>query len=203
MVVSGLADKTSTITMSSSPPSVVGGGFRRWRREIFQGFAALSAIYGLVYWRLDHAAAFLEPAPEFCTSSNEPCTRPDLFSFQVAAQFAQVFLGVTGLMAWHVTRAAHTGVPATPEGRLFGVLPVAERLCAGIIVFQAWDFCFSLMIPEHATAVFLTHHVLSGLTAYFSLEYGIVHHYAIFFGGVSWIVLWLFEICMAKKLMIA
>ena len=185
MVSAGLA-KTST-TMSSPPPS---GGFRRWRREILQGFAALSAIYGMVYGMFDHAA-FLEPAPEFCQSNSnteEPCTRPDLFSFQVAAQFAQVFLGVTGLMAWHVTRSAHTGVPATPEGRLFGLLPEAERLCAGIIVFQAWDFCFSLLIPEHATAVFLTHHVLSGLTAYFSLEYGIVHHYAIFFGGVSSIV---------------
>jgi hypothetical protein len=97
----------------------------------------------------------------------------------------QVFMGSTGFLAWHVTKRAHTAIPATPEGRLFGYLEEADRLNAGIFVFQVWDFFASLSIPEHRTAVFLTHHVLSAITAWFSLEYQLLHHYAIFFGGCS------------------
>jgi hypothetical protein len=97
----------------------------------------------------------------------------------------QVFMGTTGALAWHWTGRAHTVIPATPEGRLFGYLPEADRLNAGIFVFQFWDFFFSMMIPEHRTLVFLTHHSLSALTSLFSLEYQLVHYYAIFFGGCS------------------
>lgn len=53
----------------------------------------------------------------------------------------------------------------TPAGRLFEPFVQAQRLNAAIIAFQLWDFLFSLMIPEHATLVFLAHHLLSGLTA--------------------------------------
>jgi hypothetical protein len=97
----------------------------------------------------------------------------------------QIFMGVTGFLAWHWTKRAHIAIPNTPEGRLFGYLDEADRLNAGIFVFQVWDFFFSMMIPEHATFIFLSHHVLSALTAWFSLEYQLVHHYAIFFGGCS------------------
>ena len=97
----------------------------------------------------------------------------------------QLFMGITGFMAWHVSKRAHSAIPATPEGRLFGYLEEADRLNAGIFVFQVWDFFASLFIPEHATPVFLTHHLLAALCAYFSLEYQYAHHYAIFFGGCS------------------
>jgi hypothetical protein len=97
----------------------------------------------------------------------------------------QMFMGITGFMAWHVSKRAHLAIPATPEGRLFGYLEEADRLNAGIFVFQVWDFFASLFIPEHATPVFLTHHLLAALCAYFSLEYQYAHHYAIFFGGCS------------------
>ena len=94
-------------------------------------------------------------------------------------------MGITGFWTWHVSRRAHTAIPDTPEGRIFGFIEEGDRLNAGIFVFQVWDFFASLTIPEHATPVFLTHHVLAALTAYFSLEYQYVHHYAIFFGGCS------------------
>jgi hypothetical protein len=97
----------------------------------------------------------------------------------------QVFMGSIGFLAWHVSKRAHTAIPATPEGRVFGYLEEADKLNAGIFVFQVWDFFASLLIPEHRTAVFLTHHVLSAITAWFSLEYQLLHHYAIFFGGCS------------------
>jgi hypothetical protein len=97
----------------------------------------------------------------------------------------QLFMGITGFMVWHVSKRAHSAIPATPEGRLFGYIEEADRLMAGVFVFQVWDFFFSLFIPEHATPVFLTHHILAALTAYFSLEYQYAHHYSIFFGGCS------------------
>jgi hypothetical protein len=94
-------------------------------------------------------------------------------------------MGVTGFVAWHVTKRAHTAIPNTPHGRLFGYILEADRLNAGIFVFQTWDFLASLMIPEHSSPVFLAHHLIAAMTAYFSLEYSYVHHYAIFFGGCS------------------
>lgn len=94
-------------------------------------------------------------------------------------------MGTTGFLAWHVSKRAQTAIPATPEGRLFGFLEESDRLNAGIFVFQVWDFLASLFIPEHATFIFLGHHVLAALTAWFSLEYQFVHYYALFFGGCS------------------
>ena len=94
-------------------------------------------------------------------------------------------MGCTGFMAWHVTKRAHKALPSTPEGRVFGYLEEADQLNAAIFVFQVFDFFASLSIPEHCTAVFLVHHILSAITAWFSLEYQLVHHYAIFFGGCS------------------
>jgi hypothetical protein len=108
-----------------------------------------------------------------------------LVAFQAAAQIMQLFMGLSGFFAWHVTKRAHTTIPNTPHGRLFGYIPEADRLNAGIFVFQTWDFFASLFIPEHASPVFLAHHVVAALTAYFSLEHAYVHHYAIFFGGCS------------------
>jgi hypothetical protein len=127
-----------------------------------------------------------KPAAKFCRSNtDEPCSRPDLFAFQVSSAIMQVFMGFTGVIAWHISKRAHLGIPATPEGRLFGYLEEADRLNAGILVFQVWDFVASLSIPEHATAIFLTHHALAALTAWFSLKYQFVHYYAIYFGGCS------------------
>ena len=90
-------------------------------------------------------------------------------------------MALTGFTAWHVSKRAHS--LATPEGRLFGYLEEADVLNAGIFVYQTWDFIFSLLIPEHSSMVFLAHHALAALTAWFSLEHQLVHHYAIFFGG--------------------
>jgi hypothetical protein len=66
----------------------------------------------------------------------------------VAGFVTQLFLGLTGLFAWHFPKHPP---PETPEGRLFGYVPAADRLNAGIFIYQVWDFVFSIMIPEHAT----------------------------------------------------
>lgn len=76
-------------------------------------------------------------------------------------------------------------IPQTPEGRLFGYSKEADLLLTGIFVYQTFDFFCSLFIPEHATIVYLTHHLLAGLTAYLSLDLQMVHYYSVFFGGCS------------------
>jgi hypothetical protein len=130
---------------------------------------------------------FLAPADQFCTDqqdSEEPCSRSDLLAFQVASGTMMVFMGVSGFLAWHWTKRAHA-YTSTPEGRLFGYLEEADLLTTGICIFQMWDFFASMLIPEHCTVVFMAHHFLAGATALFSLEYQMVHYYAIFFGGCS------------------
>jgi hypothetical protein len=165
----------------TSKRSAEPSGFARWRGQVFAALIFLSLVYCVLYFvgtKLD-----LHPAEQYCDGQDAAtCSRPDLFAFQFTAEIMQVFMGVTGFLSWHNKSRK---LIKTPEARLFGFIPAADRLNAGILVFQVWDFIFSLMIPEHATPVFLTHHVLAALTAYFSLELGLVHYYALFFGGCS------------------
>mmetsp|Transcript_2733 Transcript_2733/g.4061 ORF Transcript_2733/g.4061 Transcript_2733/m.4061 type:complete len:283 (+) Transcript_2733:53-901(+) len=162
----------------SSAPS----GFTRRKREMIRGFLLLSVIYGVAYVVVKHYVKFPSD-PKFCSNhhdATEPCYRPDLFAFQVSSGIMQIILATTGFRAWRKQRKTMTS-----EGRLFGFLEEAEYLNAVIVVFQLWDFVFSLAIPEHATFVFLSHHLLAALTAWCSLEYQLVHYYALFFGGCS------------------
>lgn len=94
----------------------------------------------------------------------------------------QLFMGLTGGWLWHKSSMHES---QTVQGRLFGHVEHADKLLVGIFVFQVWDFFFSLSIPEHATAVFLIHHLLAALTAYWSLHWQMVQYYAVFFGGCS------------------
>uniref|UniRef100_A0A7S4AQ81 TLC domain-containing protein n=1 Tax=Pseudo-nitzschia australis TaxID=44445 RepID=A0A7S4AQ81_9STRA len=97
----------------------------------------------------------------------------------------QLYMGGMGFLTWHMTKKVVTKIPQTPEGRLFGYLDEADRLNSGIFVYQTYDFFTSMFVPEHNTAIFLTHHFLAAVTSWMSLEYQMVHYYAIFFGGCS------------------
>lgn len=163
-------------------PSSVPSGFTRRKGEIIKGFLLLSAICGVAYVVVKHYIK-LPSDPKFCNNhndTNEPCYRPDLFAFQISSGIMQIILATTGFREW---RKQQTNL--TAEGRLFGFSEEAEYLNAVIVVFQSWDFVFSLAIPEHATPIFLGHHLLAALTAWCSLEYQLVYYYAIFFGGCS------------------
>jgi hypothetical protein len=167
-------------TIPSTNP--IDSGFSRWRIQVLSALAFLSVVYCILYWV--GMKLKLQPAEQYCEGQQdeESCSRPDLFAFQFTAEVMQLFMGITGGLWWHSNARK---LVKTPEARLFGFIETADRLNAGIFVFQTWDFFFSIMIPEHATMVFLTHHVLAALTAYFSLEYQLVHYYALFFGGCS------------------
>lgn len=128
------------------------------------------------------------PLSQYCDSVGltYPCKRPDLIAFQLTATIMQCFMGLHGIYGWHIWLPRQgKSLMAAPQSRVFARLTHAERLCAGIAVYQIWDFLASCTIPEHRNPEFLVHHLLTALTAYLSLEFQMVHHYAVYFGGCS------------------
>jgi len=172
-------------------PPPLASGFARRRILIFTSLFALAIFYNALCFFLKDSTKWLRPADEYCGENftndiDGVCSRPDLFAFQAASAVSQVVLGGFGFYTWHISRKVITAIPQTPEGRLFGFIKEAELLNAGIFVYQTFDFFASLLgPPEHATIVYLTHHLLAAATAFMSLEFQMVHYYAVFFGGCS------------------
>jgi hypothetical protein len=165
-----------------------GGGFSRRRSSIAIFLLLQTAVFVATYYPQKTGLIKFQPADKYCESHNEEagkCTRADLFAFQFAAGLMLFYLGLVGFNSWHISRSAHTNIPATPQGRIFGYLKEGEDLNAAIFCFQSWDFVVSSLIPEHSSFIFLAHHAMATLTSYLSLEYQFVHHYAVFFGGLS------------------
>ena len=154
----------------------------------------LMGFYTFVKWYLKDSGSWLRPADEFCQDEDQQhfdvdgrkvCSRSDLFAAQAASGIMQIYMGGMGIYAWHITKRCSTKIPQTPEGRLFGYLEEADRLLVGIFVYQTYDFFKSLLVPEHNSTIFLVHHAVASFTAWMSLEYQMVHYYAVFFGGCS------------------
>jgi len=152
------------------------------------GWVLLTVVYFsiLYFFRESETILGLKPAAEFCElSSDTPCNRTDLFAFQVAAGIGLTISAIIGLYSWHISRRAHTILPSTPQGRLFGYLPEAEDLAAISFCFQTWDFFISLIIPEHATYLMLGHHIMAATVSFCSIQYQYLHYYGIFFLGIT------------------
>ena len=162
------------------------GGFENWKWSVIGGLSALWLFY-FVTLAVVQVLLPWSPAPEFCQNVglSYPCTRPDLIAFQLTATVMMYYMGLHGLYGWHWWRPRNQHLLSTPQARVLGKLSHAETLCAGILTYQTWDFMASCATPELQNPVFLIHHVLAGLTAYLSLEFQMMHHYAIFFGGCS------------------
>jgi len=173
---------------SNVVPPQISSGFARRRISIFASISGLAVLYIFLWWWLKDSSPWLTPASEYCqgdASTDGSCSRPDLFAFQATSAISQLALGGLGFWTWHVSKRAVTKIPQTAEGRLFGYLYEADILNAGIFVYQMFDFFASLFVAEHRTFIFMTHHLLAAFTAWMSLEYQMVHYYAIFFGGCS------------------
>lgn len=186
------ASATTTHGPSSSSTTispVIPSGFHRRKVPIATSMLVLVLFYTSLSYFLKDSTTWLRPADEFCTEGDDndesKCSRSDLFAFQAASAVMQLFMAGMGLYAWHIGKRCNKGLPQTPEGRLFGYLPEADTLLVGIFVYQTFDFFASMSIPEHNTVVFLGHHALASFTAWMSLEYQMVHYYAVFFGGCS------------------
>ena len=182
-----LSAKENGVAVAPSKHAVP-SGFARRKNDILFGMLLQIVVSGFAYW-FQKTEAYFTPAEQYCADHDEraggPCTRPDLFGFQCAAGMMLAYLGIKGFTAWHVTKNAHNKIPSTPVGRIFGFLPEGDDVNVAIFCWQVWDFICSSLIPELSHPLFLAHHALAGLTAYLSLEYQYVHHYAVFFGGCS------------------
>ena len=160
------------------------------RAAITRGLVLLTVVYFAILRFLRDSRSYLTPADEYCPegsidSNGKPCSRPDLFAFQVSSGIAIFYVGWLGFHTWYISKRVHNALPNTPEGRLFGYLEESERMAAANFTFQIWDFLISLLIPEHCTAVFLTHHLMAATVSWFSLSYQMLHFYGIYFLGLT------------------
>eukprot|EP00978_Attheya_sp_CCMP212_P014917 scaffold38298_cov49-Attheya_sp.AAC.3 len=152
------------------PPSVV-SGMKRQKGLIVSCFLSLSIVYAGIYYMYSPDRMpegwYVAPFEKYCENHDyakqEICSRPDLMAFQVTCALVLTYLGVMGFYLWHINKRAHTAVPNTPEGRLFGYIPESENLIAINFIFQVWDFLASIISPEHCTVIFMTHHLLAAI----------------------------------------
>jgi hypothetical protein len=174
----------STLEGEQAATTVV-SGFERRKISIEVGLLFLSVVYGSVYYSDPKIFA----ASEFCPEGETRCQRPDLVAYKVVSAMCMIYMGLMGVYNWHCTRRMkELGKKSTSAGvylRLFGYLEAADHQNVAIFCYQVWDFCVSLTIPEHMEFVFLVHHVLAALTAWFSMEKQMVPYYSVYFGGCS------------------
>ena len=86
-------------------------GVRRMRTPIAGGLIFLTTAYFAAVRLLRDSGAYLKPADEFCEKSDgqqqEPCSRPDLFAFQISSGFAIFYVGWVGFKTWYISRNVH------------------------------------------------------------------------------------------------
>lgn len=144
---------TTTTNGSNEISPTVQSGVPRMKGHMMTGVVALTLGYGSLVYALQDSTT-LNPAEEHCDNDDqEICTRSDLFAFQIVPGLAMLWVAVSGIITWHVSKRVHYALPATPEGRLFGYLPESEQLAAASLTFQVWDFFISLSIEEHRTGM--------------------------------------------------
>jgi hypothetical protein len=160
----------------------------------------MHALYRLLYHHYENQnlATWLGLPPtsaEFCQSqqsetggggADEKCGRPDLFAFQCISALTFWICGPMAFYSWHISKQArHPSVVSTPEHRLYTCLPVTEYVVAVNLTYQIWDFLVSLTIPEHCTAVMMTHHAVAAIVCWSTLSSYMLGYYSTFFLGMS------------------
>jgi hypothetical protein len=158
---------------TSTPIALVPSGYPACRSYMAFGFVIFTALYiGTIQYFEDIQKFLVLPpsSPELCLSTSESsCWRADLFAFEVVSGVALTWSGILGIWAWHVKRVDRL-IPPTPEGRLFGYLPVAHQLTALGTTFQLFDLVVSLLIPEQRQPLMLAHHTMATTVSWYGLN---------------------------------
>lgn len=174
--------KKNGVMVAAAAPS----GLRPMLPLILYGYAFNTAFYFGVKALLPQTGWDFTVDPTHCPEDNPSCTRTDLAAFQIVALVNLTYLGLLGVYSYYISnKGVKHGIPNTPQGRIFGHLLEADYVNVGIVVFQGWDFVASIFFEEHCTMIMMTHHLLAFICGLYSLEYGLVPHYAVYFGGVS------------------
>lgn len=106
-------------------------------------------------------------------------------AFEAGCFIPVFYVAFKGIMSWHVAKTAHSMIPKTPQGRLFGYLEEGEMICAVNFAFQTWNFVISLPTPELTSPIILGHHLLAALVAWCGLHYQYLHYYGVYFLGLT------------------
>ena len=171
-------------SMSSSP---VASGVGRCQYHILAGLLLHFSIYGIAYW----ANLPLKAQGDHCLQAQDGeeeernCSRPDLVAYKITSVLSMAWMGVLGFKNWYFGKEVRKAGQSRPEARLFGYLQAADAQSVSIFVYQTWDFCVSLAIPEFVDPIFLTHHVLAGACAWLSLHLQMFSYYSVYFGGCA------------------
>lgn len=183
---------------------------RRMTPLILSGYLLNTLVYfAIVYVPITSSfGVTFVPYPEYCrmtsteyesednSSTNNTCTRRDLFAFQAVSFFNLTYLGLIGTYTfffskrrsvWWGSSEKKNGIslsssssssfsstevlPPTTHGRYFGKISEAEWINAGIVIFQGWDFVASFFFEEHCTIVMMMHHLLAFICGFFCLVY--------------------------------
>jgi hypothetical protein len=206
---SPLNDDAAVDSLLTKQQPLFGDGIERRQRLIEAGLLFLSVLYGTVHWLNPPS---IVAAPHYCNNENNdnnndnnnnndsnstlPCHRPDLLAYKVTSFVAMVIMGSMGFYHWYCNPAYQQQQPqksssssssssSPEEQRLLGYWEAAEYQNVAILCYQIWDLVVSLSIPEHCQPIFLLHHVLAGLVAYWSLRYQLFGYYSIYYGGCS------------------
>ena len=138
---------------------------------ILCGLVYLTLVYVLVNLAYPYLSGIVPPlAGEYCDDGIKGCQRASLFAFEIAACQALLFCGITGFIAWHISKVPFNKIPQTPEGRLFGYIQEADYLTSAAVTFQLWDLLVIVLIPEQCTTVMVGHHFLAALVAWYGLN---------------------------------
>lgn len=174
-------DNSGTLSEKYYGQKQFNSGSAECRKDIEIGLLFMAVVYGLVLY----INPPVSPSAQFCPSNEDHCRRPDLLAYKITSAISNFYMGSLGFRNWYFSRHVIKKSNSTPEDRLFGYLKAANDQNVAILCYQIWDFCVSLTIPEHFETVFLVHHALAGITAWFSLEYQMATYYSVFYGGCS------------------
>jgi hypothetical protein len=156
-------------------------GFDACRRQIEVTLLIMATVYGIIM----SLNLPITPNAKLCPENEATCERPDLIAYKITSFIVMSYMGTLGVRNWYFSTEIQDASKGKPEDRLFGHLKAANDQNVTNLCYQVWDLCVSLSIPEHREPVFLVHHLLSGMTAFCSLEFQMVSYYSVFYAGCS------------------
>lgn len=106
----------------------------------------------------------------------------DVMAFHIVAGFCPVWLTVVGLIGTLGLFGADTSHLSSTSAYDYSYF-VQTHLAIPMLVYQFWNFVFTLINRDLYSFTMICHHIISGCLAYFSLA-PYLHYYAPFYLGV-------------------
>jgi len=168
-----MATTTKTNRILASKKVIVPSGYPAYRWYMTLWFILFTILYigtARFFGTIQEYLSLPPSRTAFCQDfTGNVCWRADLFAYQVVSGAALTWAGMIGIWAWHIRRVDRS-IPSTPEGRLFGYIPLAHQLTALATTFQLFDLVVSLLIPEKKQPLMLVHHIKAATVSWYGLN---------------------------------